>query len=149
MKALSLWQPWASLIATGAKCWETRSWGTTYRGPILIHASKSFTRDQRRICQETRFREDLERGGIMKAEDLPLGAFVAMADLVDVVKSDGRYDGRELPYGDFREGRSLWRLTHVQRFQQPLVWRGEQGLYDVPEEVIAWVRNRSPVTVQT
>lgn len=40
MKALSLWQPWATLIANGAKQIETRSWSTSYRGPILIHAAK-------------------------------------------------------------------------------------------------------------
>lgn len=40
MKALSLWQPWASLWACGAKKYETRSWATKYRGPIAIHAGK-------------------------------------------------------------------------------------------------------------
>jgi len=40
MKALTLYQPWASLIALGEKRFETRSWWTGYRGPILIHAGK-------------------------------------------------------------------------------------------------------------
>ena len=40
MKAISLLQPWASLVVMGAKTIETRGWGTKYRGPILIHASK-------------------------------------------------------------------------------------------------------------
>lgn len=39
MKAITLWQPWASLVATGAKIIETRSWGTRHRGPIAIHAA--------------------------------------------------------------------------------------------------------------
>ena len=34
MKAPSLWQPWASAIAVGAKRVETRSWPTNYRGPL-------------------------------------------------------------------------------------------------------------------
>ena len=38
MKALTIMQPWASLIACGAKTIETRSWPTKYRGPIAIHA---------------------------------------------------------------------------------------------------------------
>lgn len=42
MKAISLWQPWATLISTGDKTWETRSWATTYRGPLAIHAAKKF-----------------------------------------------------------------------------------------------------------
>lgn len=45
MKAITIWQPWASLIALGAKQiyvkrFETRSWATSYRGPIAIHAAK-------------------------------------------------------------------------------------------------------------
>lgn len=40
MKAISIRQPWASMIASRQKTIETRSWGTTYRGPLLIVASK-------------------------------------------------------------------------------------------------------------
>ena len=40
MKAITILQPWASLIAIGAKQYETRSWQTKYRGPIAIHAAK-------------------------------------------------------------------------------------------------------------
>jgi hypothetical protein len=36
-KALSIWQPWAHLLATGEKLYETRNWSTSYRGRILIH----------------------------------------------------------------------------------------------------------------
>jgi hypothetical protein len=45
MKALSLWQPWASAIAVGAKRVETRSWATAYRGPLAIHAAKRLVKD--------------------------------------------------------------------------------------------------------
>ena len=40
MKALTLYQPWATLVAIGAKKIETRSWSTPYRGPLAIHAGK-------------------------------------------------------------------------------------------------------------
>ena len=39
MKALTIWQPWASLLVSGQKKYETRSWATAYRGPIAIHAA--------------------------------------------------------------------------------------------------------------
>jgi len=45
IKALSLKQPWASLVAEGHKSIETRRWRTYYRGPLLICASKSVDRD--------------------------------------------------------------------------------------------------------
>jgi hypothetical protein len=35
MKALSVWEPWASMIASGVKTIETRSWQTSYRGQFL------------------------------------------------------------------------------------------------------------------
>lgn len=40
MKALSVKQPWASLIACGFKTIECRTWKTNYRGPLLICASQ-------------------------------------------------------------------------------------------------------------
>lgn len=42
MKALSIRQPWAWLIAHGHKDVENRSWPTAHRGDTLIHASKIF-----------------------------------------------------------------------------------------------------------
>ena len=44
MKAISIHQPWASLIALGEKHYETRNWKPQHRGPIIIHASKSFSK---------------------------------------------------------------------------------------------------------
>jgi hypothetical protein len=40
MKALSIRQPWASLIVAGYKDIENRSWRTSYRGPVLIHSAQ-------------------------------------------------------------------------------------------------------------
>jgi hypothetical protein len=41
MKALSIKQPWANLLASGKKTIETRLWPTDYRGPLLIVSSKA------------------------------------------------------------------------------------------------------------
>jgi hypothetical protein len=41
-KALTLTEPYASLVARGVKRIETRSWSTSYRGPIAIHAAAGF-----------------------------------------------------------------------------------------------------------
>jgi len=41
IKAISLWQPWASLVIGGHKQFETRSWRTRYRGLLAIHAARS------------------------------------------------------------------------------------------------------------
>lgn len=85
MKAISLWQPWASLIALGIKRIETRGWPTAYRGPLLIHAAKRCDIDRYHALVE-RFPEIRE--GIYDrfpgaAEALPLGALVAVTTVVD------------------------------------------------------------------
>jgi len=85
MKAITLWQPWASLIAHGAKKYETRSWATKYRGPIAIHAA---LKDP---CKLPLFgKEDFEEavrkaiGNVSSSwATLPLGAVVATAELVE------------------------------------------------------------------
>ena len=38
IKLISLWEPWATLMAIGAKRIETRSWRTPYRGWLAIQA---------------------------------------------------------------------------------------------------------------
>lgn len=43
LKAITLLQPWASLVAMGAKTIETRPYATQYRGPLAIHAAKTAT----------------------------------------------------------------------------------------------------------
>jgi hypothetical protein len=40
VKAISLHQPWASMVARGIKDIETRKWHTEYRGKLLICSTK-------------------------------------------------------------------------------------------------------------
>lgn len=46
MKAVTIKQPFASLIVHGIKKFEYRTWRTKYRGDILIHAGASTVKDQ-------------------------------------------------------------------------------------------------------
>lgn len=91
MKFLTIRQPWASLIAVGAKTIETRPFSTKYRGPLAIHAGKAKpSRDLVRMGQWLT-RWDYGEGryvmsdGLGKWVALPLGAVVAVCDLIDVV----------------------------------------------------------------
>ena len=101
MKALTLTQPWATLVAIGAKRIETRSWRTSYRGPLAIHAAKGFPKWAREFAQDdwTCFgalkpghAAHLKLSGVRlipsetgrrAAGELPIGAVVAVRDLVD------------------------------------------------------------------
>lgn len=97
-KIITLWQPWASLIALNLKHYETRSWPTNYEGPILIHAAKRpfihptsgkvlcHASDQAwlralEIAYETGLHNDQTK--MPFAHQLPLGAVVAIANLDD------------------------------------------------------------------
>lgn len=102
MKAISIWQPWATLIAIGAKRIETRSWPTNHRGPIAVHASKGGlpNRELWGVLSMPPMRSALARFGATLDEivrALPRGAIVAIADLVaceptDVIDELGRLD---------------------------------------------------------
>jgi len=157
-RALTIRQPWASLIALGVKTIETRSWSTRYRGPLAIHAGKAPTSfaaaadPWRRLAAET--------GQARPWYEVTLGAVVAVADLVDVVPMlecgtfpdpPGRYlrigrpgHGPRLalgafgrprssvtdqePYGDFTPGRYAWLLDNVREID-PVPAKGRQGLW--------------------
>ncbi len=95
MKCISLWQPWASLIVIGAKQFETRSWSTSYRGPLLIHAAQKWDLEQRETCINEPFSSAL--GGdkfpnqpqsdwflaSLMSSHLPRGCIIGMVELVD------------------------------------------------------------------
>ena len=87
MKALTIRQPWASLICSCDKLYETRSWPTKYRGPIAIQAGKKIDPSVfhfLRCKQETM--EQLVQCGITPEtlKELPCGAVIATAELVNV-----------------------------------------------------------------
>ena len=90
MKAITILQPWASLIACGAKKIETRGWKTSYRGPIAIHAGKSWTIFTRNLTYRGPFydalwktNEERKLSPYERTELLPVGSVIAIADLVD------------------------------------------------------------------
>jgi len=77
MKALSVRQPWAWMIIYGGKNIENRSWNTGYRGPLLIHASKTVERDAHEYL--------LIHGHELPAlNQLQTGGIVGMAELLAV-----------------------------------------------------------------
>ena len=95
LRAASLWQPYASLIALGLKRIETRGWATSYRGPLLIHAAKRLVgrRGDRWTLGDVEIERDaagyLLRGPALSwPYRLPLGAAVARANLVDCVPTE-------------------------------------------------------------
>lgn len=137
MKALTICQPFASLICLPdehplAKRVENRTWPTSYRGPLLIHAGKS---------QAWMNRND--------EYDIPLsemsfGAIVGVCNLVGCVNVNGMSDCMRataawpwLETHMHTEGPYCFVLTDCRRFENPIAYRGAQGFFDVPEAIVA------------
>lgn len=141
MKALTLTQPWATLVAIGAKRIETRSWRTSYRGALAIHAAKGFPKWARETCEEFEFARELG------PNPLPLGAVVATCRLVSCIPTlalqsnrlievpnvaccDPFYlDDHERAFGDYFPGRWAWLLADVEPCD-PIPAKGALSLWD-------------------
>lgn len=141
MRAISLWQPWASLWLSPAKLHETRHWATAYRGPLLVHAAKKLVKD---VEPELEDILDSEFGGHWGL-DLPTGAIIGVVDLVDCVRTADLYPNRanltdgerdDLTCGDHSYGRFAWRRGSYRLFKQPIPYRGRQSFFDVPEAIV-------------
>ena len=145
MKALTIWQPWASLLACGAKRFETRSWATSYRGPIAIHAAKKNVSDVLCILPVSLARKMKESIGT-ELKELPTGAVIATAELVNVwniAYHPGTYIPRlgdyfvpekERDFGDWTPGRFAWEFSNM-KLITPVSAKGKQGLWNFEMEV--------------
>jgi len=133
MKVLSLWQPWATLVVIGAKQFETRSWPTSYRGPLLIHAAKHFTAKEREICLYDPFRSVLDAAGYVTLSSLPLGQIIGMVEVVDCSRTEslrGLLLEQERAFGNYADDRFAHRYADPVRFTHPLPFPGRQGYFN-------------------
>lgn len=132
MKAITLTQPFASLVAIGAKRIETRSWATEFRGPLAIHAAKSFPKWARMTCCWEPFRSALAQAGITDPGQLPVGAVIAVCTLVRLqrIKPQELPEEPERSFGDYRPGRYAWILRDVKPVTPPVPARGALGLWE-------------------
>ncbi|MES2459391.1 MAG: ASCH domain-containing protein [Armatimonadota bacterium] len=152
MKGLSLWQPWATLIAIGEKRIETRSWGTAYRGELLICATASTPAEGWSVLGDPGFFKVLPKAGYPNRISFPQGGALALAYLADVrqIASAGQwgYSYRrngdkvhqpwetlfDYEFGNYGEGRYAWHLADIRPLPNPYKCRGGQGLWMVPQE---------------
>lgn len=129
MKALSVRQPWASLIATGRKTIEVRTWQPSYRGDLLI-------------CSGV----NPDRAGLAPPFDrvrMPLGVALCVVRLVDCRRPLSGPDANS----DFAAAGGFqplpfhwcWELTDVRPLAVPVPMKGQLLLFSVPEEVRAKV----------
>lgn len=166
LRALSLWQPWAHLLAHGQKDYETRGWTTKYRGPVAIHAACKWSVRMAIQCYREPFFSMLSRAGIrfpakcdgvtFLAMGFSFGAIIGVRDLVGVLPSQEvlPYLGPdEIAFGDFSHGRFAWRYEGAVPLPEPIPYVGRQGLFNVDDSTCAlierqvgsrWVHEKTP-----
>ncbi len=149
IRLISLWQPWATLIAAGLKQYETRPWHTRYRGKIAIHAAKrKVNRDEvLPILYATGGggvdQAILERLKAAIEGELPYGAIVAIADMTACLQmyqnpivsdSSSVYINAcdqtplERAVGNWQPGRYAHKYENIHPIAQPIPCKGHQGL---------------------
>lgn len=141
IRALSLWQPHASLVALAEKQYETRSWQIAYRGWLAIHAAKAT--DTLALCREEPFRAAFAKHKIYSAATLPLGAVLCIAELIDIFPVEqiqGSLSTQEVAFGNYNAGRFAWQLKVIHVFETPLPCKGLQGVWALPAGLAARVR---------
>lgn len=136
MKALTLTQPWASLVALREKEWETRSWPLPKNGltcEVAIHAAKNYRkREFASITAEMPFYAALRPDGNYCYPELLCGKVLCIVRIVACERAEdvrGKLSWKELQFGDYSYGRFAFRLQFV-RAIQPVDAVGHLGIWD-------------------
>lgn len=153
MKALTLYQPWATFIVAGLKTLETRPTKTHHRGPLVIHAGKlgywelidmlgeAEVARLDRICRRFKLPPVacLPRGAALgTVEVLNCGRIILGSRIDWIDKAGGWGIGHpgmlERSMGDYSVGRYAWMMIRPAPLPEPIPMSGKQGLWDVPPE---------------
>lgn len=118
MMALTVRQPWASLIISGQKNVENRCWSTQYRGRLAIHAAKTIDEDGYEIVEN--------QLGLTIPRSLPRGLVLGTVTLHSVVADAS--SPWALP------GCWHWCLSDPRPFRTPFHARGQIGLWKIAEQ---------------
>jgi hypothetical protein len=119
LRALSVRQPWAWAILHGGKDVENRTWSTSYRGPLLIHASQTLDRDAASFLSRFGVEPDNYGPGC-----LATGAIVGRVELVDCVQN------ADSPWA--QPDCWHWILADPEPFETPVPCKGMLGLWTPP-----------------
>ena len=123
MKALTVKEPWASLIINGYKEYEFRSWKTNYRGKILIHAGMSLEKDMLERFKD--YNLECSKGAII-GEALLTDCILVNKELNDELRSiDPIVYGRSNHVETY-----AWKLENVVKYDRPIYIKGKLGLWN-------------------
>ncbi len=130
MKALTIRQPHAALIAYELKLIESRPRATKFRGEIAIHAGAfwSYATSNLRFELSHQFPE---LGKFFLRTAMCYGAVIATAELYDCVPAEQlALTDMERAFGDYSAGRYGWLLRNIRRLDEPVYCKGQLGLWN-------------------
>ncbi len=126
MKAITIEQPFATLVAMGEKTIETRAWSTDYRGPIAIHSKETY-----KAVKDAYICSVIDTHGL-DVESLPKGKIIATAKLVDCRKIETQsipcYP--QLAFSTFNPGWYELIFEEILLLEKPIPADGSSGLWD-------------------
>ena len=129
MKVLSLTEPYATLIKNQKKHIETRSWKTSYRGELYIHASAT------KIPKEWKDNDELM--SLVDETKLNFGNIICKCNLVDCIYMSKEYvenmkknNYQEYVCGVYEEGRYAWILEDIVPLDEPIKAKGKLGIWN-------------------
>lgn len=131
VKVLSVRQPWASLIVLGFKDVENRTWGTSYRGRMYIHASRKFDHDAMDFLIENKvdiFGEYADEMLEMLPRH-PRGALIGRVTLKEIRTFDEEKLDELSPW--HFEDNLGWYLEDAEIFEDPIPMNGKLGLFNL------------------
>lgn len=133
MKVLSLTEPYATLIKENKKKIETRSWKTSYRGELYIHASSTHISKK---CKENK-----EIMNLIKNSSLNFGNIICKCNLVDCIYMNKEYvedmkksNHQEYICGEYKEGRYAWILDNIRILKNPIKAKGHLNIWNYEYE---------------
>lgn len=128
MKALTIKEPWASLIIDKYKTYEFRSWHTKYRGKIYIHASTSI--DKESLKQFNDYNISIKPGHIIGEAEITDCILVS-----DAFDQELRQKDKQV-YGSDHLGYYAWQLKNIKKYENPIPAKGQLGLWNFEIETI-------------
>ena len=128
MKVLSIIEPWATLIASKQKYIETRSWKTSYRGELYIHASKKLINKKDEKIQELL--------KLLPTQEMNYGKIICKCELVDCIYMDEKFineikqNKQEYICGYYQIGRFAWILEKMELIQPKIEAKGKLNIWN-------------------
>ena len=123
MKALTLKQPWATLVSEGIKEYEFRSWKTNYRGKVLIHAGAGIDK------------KEMERFKDLNLK-YPSKRIIAEVEIEDCLELDDKLNQKIISENNIAYGSKIrtgyaWKLKNVKKIKSNKEISGKLGLWNI------------------